>query len=563
MFVRVKNTPNSPRKSVQIVSSVRKGDKVSQKIVRYVGIALNDDEVVKLKDIAEYILAKMENEAKPSLFTPEQIVELKKQNRNEKLRKINEDDQNFQVDLKKLKEDARVIDGIHQVAGKVYEQLSFDDIFPARKKGSNKIFKELVLARFAQPKSKLATSEMLQKDFGVRIDVNAIYRMMDNLDDKVIQRLQNRAYQATKNLLNNKIDVLFFDTTTLYFESFFEDDFKKNGFSKDLKFNQPQVLFALLVTKEGLPIGYKVFPGNTYEGDTLIPCLKEIKQDYQLDKVVFVADSGLFNQENLKALDKEGFEYIVGARIKNQTKETANEILKKEDFTKLNEELSAKELSHKHGRLIISYSATRARKDDYDRKIAIERLSKKLKRNGKLNAQDLISNYGYKKFIKADQNNSFQIDEEKIKQASAWDGLHGIITNSKDKDLADILNNYRQLWKIEEAFRVTKTDLRIRPIYHYVEKRIKAHIAINFAALCLAKNLHYRVAHQYKPLSINKIREELLTVQSSIYYYPKNGFTYILPGKLSLDAQKIYQVMGIKNSRQVKIISFDKQKVNS
>ena len=129
---------------------------------------------------------------------------------------------------------------------------------------------------------------------------------MDKITDNQILKLNKLVLNQTKSLLDGKIDVIYFDATTLYFESFTEDAgvdaIKKNGYSKDGKFNQPQVVLALLVTKQGLPIGYKAFPGDTFDGHTIIPALKEIQEHYNIDNVVFVADSGMFNNNNLEEL---------------------------------------------------------------------------------------------------------------------------------------------------------------------------------------------------------------------------------------------------------------------
>ena len=132
--------------------------------------------------------------------------------------------------------------------------------------------------------------------------------MMDQLDDNTISRLQTMTCEGTRSLLPSALDVLFFDCTTLYFESFKEDELKQNGYSKDCKFNQhhinqPQVLLALLVTREGLPVGYKVFPGATLEGHSpshnLISVLQELQARYDVRKMLFVADRGMLNEDNL------------------------------------------------------------------------------------------------------------------------------------------------------------------------------------------------------------------------------------------------------------------------
>ena len=556
MFIRVKKTKNSPRKTVQIVANFRKGDKTTQKTVRYLGVAEDDKELELLLELAEIIKAKMENEAKPSLFSPEELDKIKKQSKEiKKIEELNKDKKNFHVDLQGIKEESRVIDGIHEAYGSLYEQLGLNNLFGVRKKRSGEIFKETVLARLAAPKSKSATAEILQRNFGVRINVDAIYRMMDHLDDTLINKLQKNMYEQTKKLFGNKLDVVFFDATTLYYESFDEDEFRKNGYSKDLKFNQPQVLLALMTTKEGLPVGYELFSGDTYEGHTLIPCLKILREKYGVNRVVFVADSGLFNKDNLEALGANDFEYIVGDRLKSQTKELTEELLEKSDYKQTAEGLKTKELKHKYGRLIVSHSEKRAKKDAHDRMKAVNKLLKKLRKNGTINAKEFLSNYGYKKYIKESEKGSFELNEEKVTSDVKWDGLHGVITNSKDMVHLEILEQYKNLWQIEESFRIQKHDLKMRPIYHFKESRVKAHIAILFTAFCLAKHMQYRVKIQHKAMSVAKIRDELLDVQSSIYYYQKNGYRYAVPGHMRLEAQKIYQVLGINKYRNTRIIS--------
>ena len=306
MFVRVKTTPNSPRKSVQIVESVRDGNRIKQRIVRYVGIAMDDKELKKLLELAEYIRAKIQFDHTPTLFSPEEMAELAIESRRI------QDENAINVNLRELKEEQRSIVGIHEIFGSIYRQLGFDEILSFKDKKDAEILYHMVMARIANPASKHASVNLLEEDFGIKLNLDKVYRMMDNLDDDVIEKIKNKTYNVAKNLFE-KIDIIFFDATTLYFESFSEDELKQNGYSKDLKFNQPQVLFALLVTKEGIPIGYEAFPGSYYEGHAVLPILKRLKESYNLDKVVFVADAGMLNAKTLELLESNGYEYIVGA----------------------------------------------------------------------------------------------------------------------------------------------------------------------------------------------------------------------------------------------------------
>ena len=545
MFVRVKSTPNSPRKSVQIVHSIRRGNKVTQKIIRYVGIAMDDQELEQLKLLAESIRIKLQEEGQELLFSPE---ELEKLNTHQKHKRITESDEDYKVNLKDLKEEARVVRGIHDVYGGLFDELGYDHVikYPSRHKATVRMFRDIVLGRIANPQSKRSTVSMLEEDFGITLDLDRVYTMMDSLDDEAIERLNDITYKNTAGLFNEKIDVIFFDCTTIYFETFEEDSLRRNGYSKDLKFNQPQVLLAMMVTKEGLPVGYQVFEGDVYEGHTVISALKEIKQKRRLGKVIFVADAGMFNKENLQELDEleeQKFEYIVGARLKNMSKMMQEKILDEKNYGKISDGFRVGEFEYKGKKIIVSYRQKRADKDAHDRDKAIKKLKKKLEKQK--NAKAYLSNYGNKKYLKIEGESSIELDEEKIKNAAKWDGLKGVVSNAEDITNPEILEQYNNLWNVENAFRITKHDLKVRPVFHWKPRRVRAHLAISFAAYALVKHLEYRVKLQYKKLSPQVIRETLLRVQTSILYDTFKKIRYGLPSRISKYAQKIYQLLKI------------------
>jgi transposase len=558
MFIRVKTTPNSPRKSVQIVESFRVDNKVKQKIVKHIGVALDDYELNELKLLASAIKTKLELENTLPLYTPEEIEKQIEKSKENIKRDIYSDD-DYVVNIKDLVEEDRVITGIHDIYGKMFDELDLKNIFvnPARNKSSVEYFRNIVLARIAKPDSKSRSVHMLEENFGVSLDLDSVYKMMDKIDDKSIEKLNSIAYSETKKLFDDKIDVIYFDATTIYFESFTEDigddAIRKNGYSKDLKFNQPQVVLALMVTKEGLPIGYELFSGDTFDGHTLIPSLKILRDKYNVDNVVYVADSGMFNNDNLKELEmleEYNFNYIVGARIKNMQKNIKEQILNKNNYKELNSEISIANITLDNGRkLVVTYSLKRARKDKADREKAIKKLKDKLEKNISVKSQ--LSNQGYKKYLQLKSNNeestcdlSIALNEDKIYEDSLWDGLKGLIVN-KNSTLSndEILTQYNNLWQVEESFRITKHDLKIRPVYHWKPSRVKAHIAISFASLLIVRHLGYRIKLQYKKLSPKVIRELLLNIQTSIVYDKTKKIKYAIPSKIKLETKKIYKLM--------------------
>jgi len=576
MFIRVKSTPNSPRKSVQIVHSQRVGSKVKQKIIKHVGIAVDDKELEELKSLANSIKAQLEAKEQLPLYTPQEIEDLalrareKKDKQNSTLQEEKRED--YDVNLLDILEEDRVIKGIHDIYGKLYDELNLKKVIPyfSRHQAASKALKEIVLARIANPDSKSGSVDTLASKFGVNINLKTVYRMMDMIDDNQIKRLNKLVLDKTRSLLDDKIDVIYFDATTLYFESFSEDEeskeepaLKKNGYSKDGKFNQPQVVLALLVTKQGLPIGYKAFSGDTFDGHTIIPSLKEIEDEFKVDNIVYVADAGMFNKANLEEFDKsdnKNMTYIVGAKIKTMSKVLKKQILNTNDMIAINDDTKVKSIDYNGKKLLISYSKNRAKKDKHEREKAIAKLKKRLENSKSVKSQ--LSNNGYKKYLQLQSSNekksscdlSIVLNEEKIKEDEAWDGLKGIITNNTSLADEEIIHQYSNLWQVEESFRITKHDLKIRPIYHWKPNRVKAHLAISFMAYALVRHLEYRVRLQYKKLSPAKIKNILLSIQTSILYDTKSDRKFSLPSRVSEDAKKIYKLMDVNLSTKPTIL---------
>ncbi len=545
MFVRVKSTPNSPRQTVQIVASERIGDKVKQRIVRYVGVAMNDEELLKMKELAEFIKANLEEEAAPALFRPDELARMAIDGR--KTVDLSPD-QPLTVDLKQLREESRVVVGIHEIYGKMFDELGFDRVVgdPARRVQAAKTIKHLVMARIANPSSKRKSVINLEQDFGVKLDLNAVYRTLDYVDEQSIELIQKKAWDAAKELFAQKIDVIFYDCTTLYFESFIEDELREKGLSKEHRFSERQVLLAMMVTRDGLPLGYRLYNGATWEGHTLADAIAHIKSMAEVERVVFVADSGLLSKDNLALIEKSEKQYIVAARLKNLPESIKKQILDKGSYQQ-GDHMLIKEITLPGARrLLVNYTEKRARKDAHDRQKALAKLQKKI--NKSKNPESFISNASHRRYLKIENQQSVKIDEEKIRSAERWDGLHGVITNISNMSAEEAFEQYGGLWQIEESFRLTKHDLRVRPIYHWTPRRIQAHVAICFMALVSIRHLSYRVKLQYQPLSPEIIRNELVHVQQSILIHKRNGTHYGIPSKPTLHAKKIYQVMGEKLS---------------
>ncbi len=366
--------------------------------------------------------------------------------------------------------------GPELILGVLFDRIGFNVI-------KDELFRHLVIARLVYPVSKLKTVDYLYRYQGIVVDVDAIYRFLDKLHSKHKDAVEKIAFEYTKKILKD-ITVVFYDMTTLYFEAEDEDDLRKMGFSKDGKFSHPQIMLGLLVGTDGYPIGYDIFEGNVFEGKTLLPTLDKIKKKFSFANPVVVADAAMLSKENLKNLKDNGYQFIIGGRIKNENTNIQKEILQSVGKIKQQETVGFKKADGT--RLIVNYSETRQKKDAYNRERGLSKLRQRVQ-SGKLKKEH-INNRGYNKFLTLKGIVEIEIDDQKVQDDSLWDGLKGYVTNTELSD-EDVIKNYRHLWQIEKAFRISKTDLRIRPIYHYRRKRIEAHICIAFVAYCIYKEL--------------------------------------------------------------------------
>lgn len=389
------------------------------------------------------------------------------------------------------------LSGIDLVLGKIFDEIGFNKI-------EDDLFKDLVLYRLVYPKSKLKTTEYLYRYSQKNYSEDDIYRYLDKLYSKQKEIVQQISFNHTQFILEPDISVVFYDVTTVYFESDNEDEFRKTGFSKEGKHQNPQIVLGLLVSKNGYPLAYDIFEGNKFEGHTMLPVIDAFKSKYKLEQLVIIADSGLLSSNNIEELKEKQYEFILGARIKSESK------LIKEKILVLNLKNGESEIIEKEDlKLIITYSDSRAKKDKLNREKGLKKLEKQIKA-GKLTKAS-INNRGYNKYLKLEGELKVIIDKNKFKEDAKWDGLKGYLTNAKlTKD--EILENYNHLWQIEKAFRTAKTDLKIRPIYHRKKKRIEAHICLTFVAYKVYKELERQLKEKNSSLSPEKVIEILQSI---------------------------------------------------
>ena len=464
MFLREKKN-KSGSISIQIIQKLRGRYKVLQTI----GSGRSEQEVVRLTYLGKQEIERLSNQ--PGLFVLEndlQIEQMFSNLSNASIRTV----------------------GPEIIFGKLYDTIGFNSI-------NEELFRHLVIARIAYPLSKLKTVDYLYRYQGITLDISAVYRFLDKLNDSLKTQVERISYAHTLKILKGEISVVFYDMTTLYFEAEDEDDLRKTGFSKDGKHSNPQIFLGLLVGTGGYAIGYDIYEGNIFEGHTLIPFIEKISTKFDLNKPIVVADAGLLSTDNIKALEAKGYEYILGARIKNEPDKIKKQIFEH----KLSNGQTICINKSEKTRLIVAFSNKRAAKNQHNRNRGLQRLEKQIK-VGKLTKSN-INNRGYNKYLKMEGEISIQIDYEKFNTDSIWDGLKGYITNTRLTN-EEVIENYKSLWNIERAFRMSKTDLRIRPIYHRLRTRIEAHICISFTAYAVYKELERLLKQAKSTLSIKR-----------------------------------------------------------
>lgn len=498
MFVRQKIN-NSGSVSVQIVQKTGR----INRIVRTIGCSTDREEIERLQQQAEY---EKERIYGPTLFDPRPVA-----------------------DLKNVTNDCIRVIGPDIVFGELYSRIGFDAI-------REPLLKALAISRLTHPGSKLKLSEYLNVTGRDSISVYSIYRFLDKISDRYKSQIEHLSFAYTKRVLNGEIGIVFYDMTTIYFESSQPDELRIPGFSKEGKHQLPQIYLGLLVGCNGYPIGYDIFEGNIYEGHTLIPILERFEKQFSIGHPIVVADAGLLNNENIAELTKRKYKFILGARVKNEGTKAVQVIQRREwangDMVEY--------LKPDGSRLIIEYTESRAKKDEFNRTRGIRKLEKQID-TGRLTKSNL-NNRGYNKYLKLDGNISISIDYQKYDNDKKWDGIKGYITNT---DLARelVVTRYRDLWQIERAFRISKTDLQIRPIYHRRRDRIESHICISFMAYLMYKELERLIMGNNLQTSVEKAIEQINKIYEIIIPGDDGSQSTFRPHNNQLQ-QKIIELVG-------------------
>jgi len=378
---------------------------------------------------------------------------------------------------------------VYQFLGNIYDKLGLSNF-------SDPLVKDLVIARVFSPVSKLETLETLSDLFSRNHSLKTIYRhLKSSLEKGVKETFQKALINFAKTDLKDALRLVFYDVTTLYFESVVKEGLRNFGYSKDHKNTTTQIVVGLVVNNQGFPLYFDIFNGGTFEGHTFLPIVKNIQKLLDNPELIVVADAAMLSQNNIDSLITNKLGFVVGARLANLPHELIDSI-----FQKLNQQDGAvATFDYKKQRLICQYSLKRAAKDKSDRTKQVEKAEMAIKSPSKL-----ISRF---RFLKTDQAEMI-LNSELISKAEKLEGIKGYLTNTQLPENT-VIDRYHDLWHVENSFKITKSDLAARPIFHRLDETIQTHLTIVFAGLAISKYIEVNSKLSIK--KVLKIASKLLT----------------------------------------------------
>ena len=405
-------------------------------------------------------------------------------------------------------------------------KFKFHLIFESETKMA-KILNDLVIARIAAPSSKLESFEFISDYFGISHERRDFYRTLSELP-KLKSEVETRTIAVAKKNFGFNFSLVFYDLTTLYFESFETDDLRRIGFSKDNKASNPQIMIGLLVNDLGFPISYQLFAGNKFEGHTLMPSILALKKKYKIKQMTVVADSAMISDQNVEFLKAENLHYIVAARTANLPMQIIEEIsqqLNQKDETTIRIQTASK------GDLILSFSDKRYRKERREMEKQLAKAEFILKTPS---AAEIIKRT---KFLKG-KKLGYELNQDLIRKTTLLLGIKGYYSNCNNLSSEEIIKHYKNLWQVEKSFRISKSDLKTRPIFHNKQQAIEAHILICFMALALAKYIEIKTNK-----SIKSVTKELKKITDARIFDQINKRELTMRSKISEETAGILKMI--------------------
>jgi transposase len=400
----------------------------------------------------------------------------------------------------------------------------------------------MVLNRLSDPSSKRQLETWQKSVEGIEsFGLHQYYRALDYLVNHK-DALEKRIFNRMRDLFHADVDVILFDTTTVayYGDSDQHEDLLEYGFSKIRRGDLKQIVVGVIMSKQGIPLGHEVFEGNRNDVTCFSQIINQVSEKYKVDRVIMVGDRGMISKNNIRHLEQKNYKYIFGYRMRTIRQEDRHKVFSEKEFRKLkNVDLQFKEATYDGKRLIVCYSEERAEKDRLHRENILERIKDKIK-SGKLSA--IVENTHYKRFLRI-RGEKPVIDTDKVKRDAMYDGMFVLTTNTNQSALA-VVEAYKDLWQVELAFRQLKSELEMGPIYHWKDRRIRAHVMICFLAFVLRTVFYKKLKKEDRNMSYTAIMVDvkaLRTCEVSV-----KGQKIKLRTELEPGAVKAFRAIGMR-----------------
>lgn len=526
MFTRTKtfkNKDGSQRTYLQLVETRRDGDKVRQKVVANLG---------RLEDLQDGQLDRLIESL--TRFSTKEWVRLEA----------------LKLGVKQAPQwgPALIFHHLWQHLGleKILEKLLANT--QAQSDYTEAIF-AMVLNRLVEPRSKHGVEKWVNKVYRPQfkqLQLHHYYRALDHLSE-FKDRVEEELFLNVRNIFNLKLDLVFWDTTTTYFEGQ-GPEIAHEGHSKDHRPDRKQVVIGVLMTKDGFPVAHQVFPGNTADIETFRQCLKDLQKRFHIDRVVLVADRGMVSKKLIQEIEQAGLSYIIGVRMR-KIKAMADVLSRAGRYQEVADNLKVKEVLHEGDRYIVCLNPVEAERDRQVREEILLNLSNKLKQGPK----QLVGNRGYRRYLSF-EGTRVAIDAEKVTSEARFDGKYVLKTNTELTSSA-VAQAYKSLWQIERAFRELKSGLDLRPVYHFTDTRVRGHIMVCFLALVLETALCRKLKEAGSSFSYSELVDDLKELRAAEVQMGDQRF--LARTEMMGQAYEAFKALGIRPPNLIQVMPQD------
>ncbi len=408
----------------------------------------------------------------------------------------------------------------------------------------------MVLNRLSDPRSKLGVDTWMDKVYQPSFEslkLRHLYQALDFLADNK-DEIEEAIFSRIRNLFNLKLDLVLWDTTSTYFESNDEDELRRYGYSKDHRPDRIQIVIGVLMTAEGIPVAHEVFPGNTADITTFKSVIENVRQRFNLNRVILVGDRGMVSDKVLESIEEAGLEYIVGVKMR-QVKRMNDVLSRAGRYSIVKDNLKVKEVIYEGKRYVVCLNPEEAERDQRVRSQVVNQLEAKIAHDG---IKSLIGNSAYKRFLKIEGAKP-GIDQKKVKEEEIYDGKYVILTNNQSMSTSEVALAYKELWRVERAFREMKSGLDLRPVFHWKDRRIRGHVMVCFLAFLLESSIKRKIAKAGVKIKYAALIDDLKQLQA--IQVRSEGVTYLARTELVGNAYEAFRALGIRPPNRLQSMS--------